>query len=230
MQDIEFNEIRGSSMQLFPKNRINVPAASRHIEEITIPGRDGVLIKKNKYAATPIPIAFNYIGPADRWSDYWRAAQKWLSANNARLRISDDSDYFYKITYVELSENERNSDRVGNFTATFHTRDGLQYLISGTGEYDIEDVLWNPYEECHPIYKIAAEGVCNLTVNGHVMQANVGQNLTIDTDRMIAYREDGTLQNTSVTGKYEDLYLLEGENSIEITGGTVKVIPNWRCL
>ena len=54
--------------------------------------------------------------------------------------------------------------------------------------------------------------------------------MAIDTDRMIAYREDGTLQNTSVTGKYEDLYLLEGENDIEITGGTVKVIPNWRCL
>ena len=59
---------------------------------------------------------------------------------------------------------------------------------------------------------------------------NVGQNLTIDTDRMIAYRSDGTLNNTQVTGNYEDMYLLNGENEISFSGGELKVIPNWRCL
>ena len=62
------------------------------------------------------------------------------------------------------------------------------------------------------------------------MTANVGQNLIIDTDRMIAYRSDGTLNNTKVSGNYEDLYLKPGENSVEFSGGTLKVIPNWRCL
>ena len=62
------------------------------------------------------------------------------------------------------------------------------------------------------------------------MTANVGQNLTIDTDRMIAYREDGTLNNTKVSGSYEDMYLQPGNNKIEFYGGNLKVIPNWRCL
>ena len=71
----------------------------------------------------------------------------------------------------------------------------------------------------------------NLTVNGNKMTANVGQNLTIDTDLMIAYRTDGTSQNTEVTGEYEDLWLPPGENSVSVTAGfSLTVIPNWRCL
>ena len=70
--------------------------------------------------------------------------------------------------------------------------------------------------------------MCTLTVNGNEMTANVGQNLTIDTDLMIAYRQDGTLQNTAVTGDYEDLYLVPGDNVISITSGfDLKIIPNW---
>ena len=70
-----------------------------------------------------------------------------------------------------------------------------------------------------------------LTVNGKTMKATVGQNLTIDTERMLAYRTDGTLMNTSVTGDYEDLYLQAGENEISITSGfSLKIIPNWRCM
>ena len=72
--------------------------------------------------------------------------------------------------------------------------------------------------------------MCILEVNGNRMTANVGQNLMIDTDRMVTYRQDGTLQNTAVSGKYEDLYLKEGEIHIEISAGfDLKIIPNWRC-
>ena len=82
-----------------------------------------------------------------------------------------------------------------------------------------------------PIYKITGEGECTLVVNDGKMVANIGQNLTIDTGRKLAYREDGTLSNTSVTGDYDNLILIEGRNKIEITDGfELKVIPNWRRL
>ena len=59
----------------------------------------------------------------------------------------------------------------------------------------------------------------------------IRKNLTIDTGRKLAYREDGTLSNTSVTGDYDNLILIEGRNKIEITDGfELKVIPNWRRL
>ena len=48
---------------------------------------------------------------------------------------------------------------------------------------------------------------------------------------MIAYRTDGIMNNTAVSGDYQDLYLREGSNQIEITAGfDLKVIPNWRSI
>lgn len=42
---------------------------------------------------------------------------------------------------------------------------------------------------------------------------------------------DGTLNNTAVTGNYEDLVLIEGDNKVTITDGfDLKVIPYWRYL
>lgn len=231
MQDVEFNNIKGSDLQIFARDLITIPAAQPNFNELKIPGHDGTIYSfDGTYKSTQIKIKFNYIGLADRWNDRWRLAKNWLSARNTKLKLSDDSGFFYKISYVALDEVERTTEKIGNFTAIFNTLDGLQYASEGINEYDIEDVLWNSYIECHPIYKLTAEGMCTLTVNGKTMTANVGQNLTIDTDRMIAYRDDGTLNNTKVKGNYADLYLKPGENKIDFTGGTLKVIPNWRCL
>lgn len=45
---------------------------------------------------------------------------------------------------------------------------------------------------------------------------------------MQAYREDGVLNNTAITGDYEDLYLQEGLNEISVSSGfTAEVIPKW---
>lgn len=230
-QDVEYGGIRGSSMKIYARERPSIPAARVRREGIVIPGRDGMVYQSDgTFEPTDIPVRFNYIGKETQWSERWRAAQRWLAKENAKLRFSDDDGYFFWIDHVELDENERTTGRIGNFTATFTTRDGLYYLNSGLREHSKEEIQWNPYETSHPLYKITGEGVCTLEVNGNRMTTNVGQNLTIDTDRMVAYRQDGTLQNTAVTGKYEDLYLTEGEIDIGIsTGFDLKIIPNWRC-
>ena len=65
-------------------------------------------------------------------------------------------------------------------------------------------------------------------MNGKEVSANVGQNLLINADLMQAYREDGVLNNTAITGDYEDLYLQEGLNKISVSSGfTAEVIPKW---
>ena len=230
-QDIEYAETRGSSIKIYARERPAIPAAKKRREEITIPGRDGVLYKSDgSYEPTEIEIPFNYIGREEGWSKRWREAQRWLGKENARLRLSDDDGYFFWISYVDLSENERTSGRIGNFTATFVTRDGLHYLDSGLREYVEKEIRWNPYEISHPVYKIYGEGMCTIEVNGKQMKANVGQNLTIDTERMLAYREGGVIRNTDVTGEYENLYLPEGEVEINVSYGfDIRITPNWRC-
>lgn len=164
-------------------------------------------------------------------------AKQWLSERNAKLIISDDAGFFYKITYVELDDNERTSERIGNFTAIFHTLDGLQYSVDGAMEYDIEDVCWNPYIECHPTYKITAEGMCTLKINGKTMTANVGQNLTIDTDRMIAYREDGTLNNTELYADVKGLVEVSLGDTVHCRNNNLDIVTDarvteleWDCV
>lgn len=94
-----------------------------------------------------------------------------------------------------------------------------------------EEAEQNPYLLCKPVYYVQGEGLCVINVNGKDMEANVSGNLIIDTERMLAYREDGTLGNTKITGEYEDLYLKPGRNRISVSPGFIlQVKPNWRCL
>lgn len=230
--DIEYANKKASDFKIYATEYPSIPASSEKVNETQVPGRNGVLRSRTgKYEEVTIPIELNYIGKETEWYSIWRKAKEWLAKRNAILKITDDQDFFYKISCVKLNQNERITRRIGKFTASFVSKDGLSYFCDGANEMSINEARNNPGIICEPIYKITGEGVCNLTVNGVTIRANVAQNLTIDTEKMMAYREDGTLMNTSISGDYEDLYLQPGENSVSITSGfTCKIIPNWRCL
>lgn len=227
---ISFRGKRCEDCGIIPVTRPDIPAPARDMDLLKIPGKSGILKKDNmRYDPIEIPIEFNFRSNPDEWNEVFRNARRWLSGSG-ELEFSDDPDYFYKVYYTEISDSERELKRIGRFTVNF-TCDPFSYLKDGRREYDIAEVRRNPYAMAHPVYKIAGEGVCFLTVNDKSMRANVGQNLTIDTDRMIVFREDGTINNIAVSGDYEDLYLKEGDNQIGITSGfALKVIPNWRSI
>lgn len=230
MYTIVFNGEDCTRYGIIPVRRPSVPAPEVRIKETEVPGRDGLLVENHgTYAPITIPVAFNFLDKADRWMSTYRKAKKWLSGSGW-LVLGDDQEYMYKVYYCNITDTERTSRRLGNFTAEFVCYP-YAFLVEGAKEYIASAVRYNPYSVSHPVYRITGEGICTLTVNGNTMTANVGQNLTIDTERMLAYRIDGTMQNTKVTGDYEDLYLLEGDNIISITPGfRLSVIPNWRCL
>lgn len=232
MYDITYNGIAAVEYGVRVIERPDIPAAKKQITEIEIPGRDGVLIETDgTYDDIEIKVSLNYMTEKELWAQVYRDIKRWLLSDGKReLQFSDDLDYFYKVKHVEVGESSRISKCIGVITPTFLC-EPFSYLISGKYEHDLEEVLYNPYHTAHPIYKIAGEGVCTLTVNGKEITANVGQNLTVNTELMLAYREDGTIMNTSVSGDYQDLYLQSGENEVSISAGVeLKVIPNWRCL
>lgn len=230
--DIQFNNVRGSELGIYMKEKPSLPAALEKVEQVSIPGRDGnLLVRKGVYESTTIPVDFNYIGPEEKWGERWRNAKKWLSSMDVELKFTDDPDVFYKISHVIVSENAKRGNRIGNFSASFITKDGLSYLESGKDAIDIKEILINPGIVSKPLYTITGEGMCTLTVNGKSLIANVSGDLSIDTEKMICYRSDGTSQNTAVSGDYEGLFLQESENTISITEGfECKVVPRWRCL
>ena len=232
MYDISYNGISGVECGVRVIERPSIPAAIKRVTEIEIPGRDGTLLEGDgTYEDIEISVKLNYMTQRELWMRAYRDVRRWLlSAGNGELQFSDDLDYFYKVKHVEVGEGSRASKCIGVLAPVFLCKP-FNYLVSGKYEHDIEEVLYNPYHAAHPIYKITGEGVCTLTVNGKTMTANVGQNLTIDTELMLVYREDSVAMNTAVSGDYQDLYLRSGENEISVSSGfDVKITPNWRCL
>ena len=230
--DVEFGGIWSSSMQIFSTGYPTIPSSAEKLTETDVPGKDGKLQKgSGTYDSTEITVEFNYIGKESSWNQKWREVKKWFSQRNTTLKFADDTDYFFKISHVKVSENQRTSRRIGKFSAVFVTKDGLSYLTDGTEKKEISEVLENPGITAHPDYYIEGNGTCVLTVNGNEMTVNVSGNIIINTDLMISYQEDNTNQNIAVSGEYEGLYLQPGLNEISVTDGfSCQVVPNWRCL
>lgn len=234
MYHIYLNEECSEALQLYVVRRPDIPSPQKRYNEKSIPGRDGKLYEDTGfYEDVKIDIELNYMTSPDNWNSVWRAAKRWiLEAAGKRLSCSDDRSVYHRIKKVELSDNARNSVRIGRFTASF-TLDPYTYLVSGMRTYTPEQIKNNQYEVTTPVYIMKGEGVCILTVNGHAIRANVGQNLIIDTYRRIAYRDDGILNNTAISGSYEDMLLIEGANTITVSDPTkfkLEVQPNWRCI
>ncbi|MGL5512435.1 MAG: distal tail protein Dit [Sporomusa sp.] len=230
--EIEYNGRTSKSYGFEVMQRPNIPAPVQRYTEVEAPGRDGKLHRfDGDIEDIEIEIMFNYLVEPNDWTKKFRKAKKWLLGDvDNRLSFSDDDSYFYKVKRVSIDQCERVDWRIGRFSA-FFTCEGYQYVSEGAIEREYTETIYNAYSLSKPIYKITGEGVCYLTVNGSQMAANVGQNLTIDTDLMIAYRTDGEIMNTSVTGEYKDLFLIEGTNTISITKGFgMTITPNWRAI
>lgn len=255
---LTFADSRPSEYSLFVVRQPDIPAPERDIEEIIIPGRNGSLTIDNKrYNNIEIAIDFNYIGKVEKWAKKWREIKKWLSAKNAKLSFDDDADFFYRVKYVKLSENQRKTARIGYFTATFicepymFLSDGAieskqtlnrtylcttagEKLLLHTGEKILSQVrratIRNRYDTCKPAYRIVGKGQCALSVNHNNFMLALEDELIIDTEREVIYSNEKRL-NTSICVNYEDLSLIQGVNIIECSGECdVYITPNWREL
>lgn len=212
--------------------RPKLPAPQRDYREYEIKGRNGKLYRDlGTYKDIPISIEMNYVGSEEQWNITWRDIKKWLLKGGIRkLSFSDDLKYYYKVKKIELGENERKIRESGEFTVTVIC-EAFSYLMSGLDEFVYTDVLFNLYEETQPTYIIEGNGMCTLTINGTECKCNVTDNLILDDYLEIAYRRDGTNQNTATNADYEAIRLQEGSNVITITDGfNLKIIPNWRVI
>lgn len=227
---LTFNDINNRTLGIEVTTRPSIPAPEMRGEYIQVAGRDGsLLMTDNTYENIEIPVNMNFLSPRFKWGDAYRRAKSWLHGPGI-LRFSDDADVFYKVKACGISSTDRVAKNGGYIEAIFIC-DPFTYYNSGTIEVTPEEARFNPYYTARPIYRITGNGTATLTVNGNTMTANVGQNITIDTDKMLSYRADGALRNTQVQGDYDDLILLPGVNTISITNGfTLTVQPNYRAL
>ena len=229
MYNFTFNNQSSADFPAFVVNRPNIPTAAENVKTFNVAGRNGsLIIKEGTYPDITISIDLVYNAEADQFAETFRNLKAWLLGNvDNKLSFSDDVGFFYVVKKVVISDNKRTKRYIGKFTVKF-TCEAYQYAFSGNNFLGVANVAHNPYDLCHPVYQIVGEGVCTLTVNGKVFTVNVGQNAVIDTDKMLTYRTDGTLQNTIVKGDYADLHLKSGDNTITVTEGfNLAVKPRW---
>lgn len=220
---MQYNDKVSSDFGVILYDSAKFSGGEKHYESSSIAGKNGEIVSKDTYQSNLTIQCFLTVLNGNIMQKI-RQLKRWLSGTG-KLKFSDTPDVFYKVLKISYDEIERELKQYGNFTVSFLC---VPYEFREDGQNEYSQITQNPYALARPIYKITGEGMCMLTVNGNEMTANVGQNLTIDTDLMIAYRQDGTMQNTAVTGDYEDMYLLPGDNVISITSGfDLKIIPNW---
>ena len=203
------------------------------VEDISVAGKKGTLTKRTGiYTDTIISNKMEYVSKSHELSETERIMiTEWLKSTKT-VSYSDMPDYFFKVKKVEIDDALRKYGIYGNLTAEFTCEPGI-YLKSGEKVQTVVSGarLKNSHSVCSPLYKISGEGVLTLTVNGKKVTANVGQNLTIDTELMMAYRQDGIIQNIALTGDYENLFLQPGDNAITFSPGfTISIVPRWRIL
>ena len=224
--DIQYNEQTGHMNGVLLYDYPEISGGEKSYDETSVAGRKGALVGRDNNGKSNLKIACTFSIISPQFMPNVRRLKKWLRGTG-QLILSDSPEVYYRVLKVDYGTIERELRYYGRFTVTF-TCEPFEYLVSGQREYIAEELKFNPYDKCCPVYKITGEGMCTLEVNGKQMTANIGQNLTIDTGKMIAYREDGEIRNTDVTGDYEDLFLPEGENRINITYGfDLRIIPNW---
>lgn len=221
--DIQYNGVTGASHGLILYDYPEFGGAEKSYETYPVAGRLGELVGVDDYKSNlTITCVFSVISKA--LMDSIRGIKDWLSGNG-ELVLSDSPDIYYKVWKIDYDGIERELRHYGRFTAIF-TCTPYEYRLDGKNAVDAPD--FNPYSLSRPSYLITGNGTCTLTVNGKNMTATVNGDLEINTELMLSTRQDGTLQNTAVTGNYDDLYLQHGENQISITAGYgLQVMPNW---
>lgn len=228
---IVFNNRSNLDVKAMVETRPSKPSPEMEYETVRVPGGK-TLYREKGYKDIEIPISFNFISKKpSEWGRDFRSIKKWLlSINDNKLKFSDDFDFYYKVNTVKIDTPERLIRKAGKFTVIF-TCEPYDYLVEGLEEIELNNYLFNYHEVSQPIYKITGEGNIKLNVNGKMITANVGQNLIINTELGLCYREDGTINNVALKGRYQDLELKEGDNTFSFNEGfDIKIIPNWRCL
>ena len=226
-----YNDKTNLDVQARIEARPSKPAPELEIEEVFIPGASKTLYREKGYKPIEIEVSMNFIAKKpSEWDNHWRKIKKWLlSKGSQKLQFSDDLEGYYKVDYVIIDTPERIVRKGGSFQCTF-VCDPFFYI--NAEEELLTSSIYNDFDlDSRPIYRIVGDGELTLKVNGKTIKVNVGQETTINCDLGLCYR-DGVINNTTLTGNYEDLYLKANtDNTFEWTGDfRIYVQPMWRCL
>lgn len=211
-------------------NRPVIPAAKKKIEKISVPGRDGDLIRVDGFEDVPLPIDFNILEHRNIKADI-RKIKGWFQDKKI-LSFSDDPNYFRKIKNVQIGDIDNEVEFYGAFTVDF-LLDPFEYQKTSVKSYMTSPVeLTNPGTYfSKPLIKVYGSGIVILTVNGvSITLKNLTDEIILDSDLEEAYKGLTTNMNSNMIGSFPILH--KGRNVISWSGNVTKIEidERWRYL
>ncbi|WP_028822315.1 hypothetical protein [Propionimicrobium lymphophilum] len=206
---------------------VEIPAATRQVDDIEVTGRAGSLTRFAGWADTEISLPLAVKGGLET---YRKAALALMEAS--AISFSGEPGLFRYLKHVEVSPLAREMGSWNMFQADL-TCAPFTYLDAGLKPVtlDASGTITNPgLLPADPVITVFGTGQLALTINStkHVVASPAGQ-VTLDSARLVGHVA-GKAQTDALTGPFPRLAV--GENRIELGEGLAKVavVGNWRTL
>lgn len=206
---------------------VEIPAATRRVDDIEVAGRAGSLTRFAGWKDTEISLPLAVTGGLEA---YRLAA--YMLTHARTIGFSGEPGLFHYIKHVQVSPLVREMGSWGMFQADI-TCQPFTYLTSGlkpltfTGSATITNPGLLPSD---PEITLFGTGQLSLTINGRrfTVSSPAGQ-VSLDSARLVAH-VSGKTQTDALTVAFPRLAV--GENRIELGEGLSKVavVGNWRTL
>lgn len=206
---------------------VEIPAATRVVDDIEVAGRAGTLTRLGGWEDTTLTLQLA-VPTSDGLDAYRRAAAALMDATT--ISLSGEPGVFRKIKHASVGPLTRELASWGMFDAGMVCQP-FTYLDTGLTPVTLtgSGTLTNPgLLEAAPVITIHGTGQLTLTMNGTQYRINSpsGQ-VTLDSNRLVAHVA-GNVQTDALTGGFP--ILTPGANRITLGTGISKVVvvPNWR--
>ena len=228
--DIAFNGIRTKQKGVAVTTRPNIPVPVKRVQYVEVAGMDGSLkVTDGTYDDITIEVSLNFVRSPKWWHETAREVRNWLQGSGI-LRLDNLHGWHYRVKEAICSDMENVNRMGGKFTARFIC-EPFQYHDGGDSWLMSEECLINPYYLCMPKYRIEGSGNVTLSVNDNEWEIEItGDHIIIDTEKKLVYNDNKVNLRPYTEGEFADLYLKNGINTIEVSGGNLKIMPNWRSL
>ena len=206
---------------------VEIPAATRRVDDIEVAGRAGSLTRFAGWDDTEISLPLAVQGGVEAYR-----AVAFALANASTVGFSGEPGFFRYLKHVEVSRLAREMGSWGMFQAEL-TCAPFTYLDAGMkpATLNASGTLLNPgLLPADPVITVFGTGQLELTINStkHVVASPAGQ-VTLDSSRLVGHVA-GKAQSDALTGAFPQLQ--PGANQIEFGAGVSKIVvqPNWRTL
>ena len=206
---------------------VEIPAATRRVDDIKVSGRAGSLTRFTGWADTEITLPLAVQSGVEAYR-----AVAFALANASTVGFSGEPGLFRYLKHVEVSPLVREMGSWGMFQAEL-TCAPFTYLDSGlkSATLNASGTLLNPgLLPADPVITVFGTGQLELTINStkHVVASPAVQ-VTLDSARLVGHVA-GKAQSDALTGAFPQLQ--PGTNQIEFGAGVSKIVvqPNWRTL